>query len=106
MVEVASSNLAGPTNSLTTYFYETFIFRFTKYLPAVASCLYRRKVVLKDGSSQVKQGLRMRPNSTYGAFSMNVAANVICANAIEANLAEINLKAEPVNDPASIIEFP
>ena len=70
------------------------------------SYLYPRKVVLKDGPGQIKQRLSRRPNSTYGAFSMKVAANVICANAIEDNLAEIHLKAEPVNDPASIIEFP
>ena len=47
MVEVASSNLAGPTKFLSICFYSLLFFVFTESPSVVASYLYLRKVVLK-----------------------------------------------------------
>ena len=48
MVEVASSNLAGPTKFLSICFYSYLFFVFAKSSSVVASYLYPTKVVLKN----------------------------------------------------------
>ena len=47
MVEVASSNLAGPTKFLSLCFSRNLFFVFAESSRVVASCLYRRKVATK-----------------------------------------------------------
>jgi len=47
MVEVASSNLAGPTKFLSICFYSYLFFVFAKSSSVVASYLYPTKVLLK-----------------------------------------------------------
>ena len=46
MVEVASSNLAGPTKFLSLYFSSILFFVFTESSRVLASYLYLRKVVI------------------------------------------------------------
>jgi len=54
MVEVASSNLAGPTKFLSLCFSWNLFFVFAESPRVVASYLYLRKVVTKDWLSLPK----------------------------------------------------